>query len=78
MILTRPGTTLEPKLQFKGEIRPILTPLTPGGQFMKSKIIENVLRCPDLTHKVDKKCSDMILNRQRYDYRAKSAIFWVN
>ena len=30
---------------------------------MKSKIIENGLRGPDITHEVDKKCSDMILNR---------------
>ena len=35
----------------------------PGGQIIKSKIIENVLKGPDLTHRVDKKCSDMILSR---------------
>ena len=45
---------------------------------MKSKIIENVLRCPNLTHSGDKKCPDRILKWQKYDYRAKSAVFGVN
>ena len=30
---------------------------------MKSKVIENVLRGRDLTHRVDRKGSDMIFNR---------------
>ena len=33
------------------------------GLIIKSKIIENVLRGPDLTHRVYKKCLDIILSR---------------
>ena len=46
--------------------------------FIKSKIVENVLRGPDLTHKVDKKGFRYDFKETRYNNRAKSAIFGVN
>ena len=57
--------------------RHTLTPVTPlpGGHIIKVKVIENVLRGRDLTHRVDKKCSDMIFNRPSTIIKPR-VLFW--